>query len=224
MARDLADTSEFNAVVEASAMCFWKSYSRTWKGSSLICWFCVRHVMILCCSILNYEAWVALKDTKFAVYSVYAIMCDSIFLKIFLDSDSLYIKEEQMHICVSSLYMNTCKILPESTNTWTDTQASWTLDLNATPVQEIRSHNSLSAPSASGEAPCYLFSFCHWTLALLAAYCCSFSRMAEESPLQGVSHTTAVQSLECMWGAYQFCKNKVINTWWVIVLTRKNKY
>ena len=82
----------------------------------------------------------------------------------------------------------------------------------------------LSAPSASGEAPSYLFSFRHWTLALLGAYCCSFSRMAEESPLQGVSHTTAVQSLECMWGAYQFCKNKVINTWWVIVSTRKNKY
>lgn len=43
--------------------------------------------------------------------------------------------------------MNPCKISPKSANT----QTSWILYLNVTPSQETQSHNSLSAPSASGE-------------------------------------------------------------------------
>lgn len=54
-------------------------------------------------------------------------------IKVFLDSDSFYIEEEQNHLSGSSLYMNPCKIRPESANT----ETSWILYLNGTPFQEI---------------------------------------------------------------------------------------
>lgn len=129
------------AVMEASVVCFQKSCSRIWKGRSLIC--CVCHVLILCCNILSCGTRVTLKDTQFAVYSLGYNVC----VKLLFDSGSLYMEEEQNQLGGSSLHMNPCKIRPESANT----QTSWILYLNVIPSQETRSHNCLSAPSASGE-------------------------------------------------------------------------
>lgn len=99
------------------------------------------------CMSQYFELW---NLSNFEGHSVCSVLSrlQSVPVKLFFHSDSLYMEEEQNQLNGSALYMNPCEIRPESTNRRT----SWILYLIVTPSQEMQSHNFFSAPCASGES------------------------------------------------------------------------